>query len=75
MQHFNTIEDMKKAISCEWFDESDIVVKNESNYDERLGYSTAMVCVKRFGDENYIELYNCPQCIGRIEIEKENNND
>lgn len=33
-------------------------------YDGRIDWETYVVCVRRFGDEDYVEKYHCPQCIG-----------
>ena len=29
-----------------------------------------IVYIKRYYDEDYIELYGCPQCIGMCDLEK-----
>jgi hypothetical protein len=48
------------------FDIDDIVINKERKAnDERCGWHDTMyVCVKRYGNKNYIEKYGCPQCIG-----------
>jgi len=68
---YRNIEDMKEALACKYYDKEDIVVKDESSYDKRIGYTTSMVCVKRFADQDYMKLYNCPQCIGFVEVKDE----
>lgn len=47
--------------------EIDDIVINEADKtdDERCGWhDTMLVCVKRFGDEDYMKEYGIPQCIG-----------
>lgn len=48
------------------FEIDDIVIDKSDVYDdERCGWHNTMyVCVKRYGSEDYIEKYGCPQCIG-----------
>lgn len=48
------------------FSIKDIVIDREHPFDdERVGWRNVMrVCVKRFGNEDYIEEYGTPQCIG-----------
>lgn len=33
-------------------------------YDDRIDWETYIVCTGKLGDENYMEKYHCPQCIG-----------
>lgn len=44
----------------------DIVIDKENPHeDNRIGWlDTMYVCVKRYGDEDYIKKYGTPQCIG-----------
>lgn len=65
MKVYDTIEALKKDISNEYYNESDIVIKAELRYDKRVDYNKSMVCVKRFGNE----VYKTPQCIGYVERE------
>lgn len=47
------------------FNLEDIVIGEETCDDTRCGWHDMRdVCIKRFGDENCMELYGCPQCIG-----------
>ena len=67
---FDSEEEMKKYIVSylgKYITEEDIVIEEESefNSDDRIGWENERyVCVKKFGDKNYIEMYGCPQCIG-----------
>lgn len=43
----------------------DIVInENDFSYDDRAGWNTIHVCVKKYGYKDYMKLYGCPQCIG-----------
>ena len=59
---------MKKYIVEQWynmFSIEDIVLSEEIMNDERIGWEdTRYVCTKRLGNEDYIEKYGVPQCIG-----------
>lgn len=48
------------------FEISDIVIDDTSKTDdERIKWHDTMyVCVKRYGNEDYIQKYGVPQCIG-----------
>lgn len=48
------------------FEVNDIVIEKENPHeDKRIGWHDTMyVCVKRYGNEYYMEKYGCPQCIG-----------
>jgi len=74
-KEFNTVDEMKEYIVELWqggsgsptlFTIDDIVINKESAVnDTRIGWEDSMyVCVKRMGDEDYIEKYGTPQCIG-----------
>jgi len=74
-KEFNNVDEMKKYIVELWqggsgsptlFTIDDIVINKESAVnDTRIGWEDSMyVCVKRMGDEDYIEKYGTPQCIG-----------
>ena len=72
-REFPTLEAMKEYIVQEskavWgtpmFAVDDIVLGEESVTDERNGWKdTRYVCVKRMGNEDYMEKFGCPQCIG-----------
>lgn len=65
---FNDEFEMKSHISNEWdgyIKVEDIVITDESINDERIGWrDTKHVCTKKLGEEDYIERYGYPQCIG-----------
>lgn len=78
-REFETKEEMKQYIYEEHkayfldlgypnapFEIEDIVIKAETAYrDERIGWNdSTYVCVKRYGNEDYIKKYGTPQCIG-----------
>lgn len=44
----------------------DIVISNSFYYYSRIGKEMRMVLIKRLGNEDYILLYGCPQCIGYL---------
>ena len=75
-REFNTVEEMKKFIVDDWnnqwghvMDVEDIEIGESLGSDERIGWeSIRYVCTKRMGDEDYIKLYDCPQCIGMCDI-------
>lgn len=48
------------------FEIEDIVIDKENSHeDDRIGWHNTMyVCVKRYGNEDYIKKYGTPQCIG-----------
>lgn len=48
------------------FEIEDIVIDKENLHeDNRIGWHDTMyVCVKRYGNEDYIKQYGTPQCIG-----------
>lgn len=48
------------------FEIDDIIINESGKYeDKRIGWHDAMyVCVKRYGNEDYIKKYGTPQCIG-----------
>lgn len=48
------------------FEIEDIVIqKEEVVYDSRTGWHTMHVCVKKYGNEDYMKKYGSPQCIGQ----------
>lgn len=57
------------------FEVGDIVIGKENPHeDNRTGWHDTMyVCVKRYGNEDYIEKYGCPQCIGMCATDYERN--
>lgn len=73
VREFSNVDEMKRYIADSWnrdwetplFDESDIVIEKDGFYDDRNGWRpTKYVCVKRMGDEDYMEKFGTPQCIG-----------
>lgn len=74
-REFESIEAMKQRIVEHWasqfdgrkpFDVEDIVLGDECVDDPRTGWhDTRHVCVKRFGNEDYMEKYGSAQCIGQ----------
>lgn len=68
-KEFETETEMKEYIVERFLgfvSPEDIVIEDESVADdERCGWhDTKYVCIKRNGEENYIEKYGCAQCIG-----------
>lgn len=72
-REFETYEDMKWHILREHsiggiirpFDLDDIVIGDVHGDDDRIGWKNVRyVCVKRYGSDDYMKLYGCPQCIG-----------
>ena len=67
-KEFNNENEMKEYIVKEWdgyFSIEDIVIADEEYNDTRIGWQdTKYVCTKRFGNQDNIILYDCPQCIG-----------
>lgn len=50
------------------FDLSDIYLHYEG-YDSRLSSHTFSVCVSRYGKDDYMSLYGCPQNHGTVHFE------
>lgn len=73
-REFETEEEMKQYILEYYkillpelvpFEIEDIVIDEETVDDDRCDWhDTRYVCIKRFVDEDYMEKYGCPQCIG-----------
>lgn len=71
---FNDIDEMKQYIVNQWtesffgrapFSVEDIVITDEVLDDHRIGWhDTRHVCVRRFGNQDFIKMYTAPQCIG-----------
>lgn len=87
-KEFETEEEMKRHIfECHKsyfldlgypdapFEVDDIVIDRENPHeDNRIGWNDAMyVCVKCYGNEDYIKKYGCPQCIGMCATDYERN--
>lgn len=73
-KEFDSSDEMKQYIVEQWtenrdgrkmFDVDDVVLGSEMVDDPRTGWhDTRYVCIKRFGDEDYMAKYGSPQCIG-----------
>ena len=74
-KEFKNVEQMKEYIVQLWkgkwhgenvlFTKEDIDISDDAFNDSRIGWEDSRkVCIKRMGEENYIELYGVPQCIG-----------
>lgn len=68
-KEFETETEMKKYIVKRFLgfvSTEDIVIEGEPDADvEQCGWhDTKYVCIKKNGQENYIEKYGCAQCIG-----------
>ena len=73
-KEFETEEEMKQHIIEHYknllpglvpFEIDDIVIGGEDVDDDRCGWhDTRCVCIKRLVDEDYMDKYGCPQCIG-----------
>lgn len=56
---------MSLDFPVEPFGIDDIVIDTESIDDPRCGWhDTRYVCVKRYGEHDYMKRYGTPQCIG-----------
>ena len=72
-REFETVEELKAHVwsswnakdGIVWFDPEDIVIGEVLGDDDRIGWENVRhVCVKRMGNEDYMEIYGNPQCIG-----------
>lgn len=67
-KEFNNEQEMKEYIVKQWdgyISVDDIVIDDNAHNDDRIGWKdTRYVCTKRLGNDNYIEKYEHPQCIG-----------
>lgn len=82
-KEFDNVDSMKQYIVEQWteslggrkpFDVDDIVLDDETIDDDRIGWhDTRYVCIKRFGNEDYMEKYGSPQCIGFCATDYESN--
>ena len=77
---FESIDAMKDFIVAEhekrWeipmFGKDDIVIEDEVEFNlPRCYKKMQLVCVKKYWNEDYIELYGCPQCMGYCSINNE----
>lgn len=70
-REFETIDEMKKWFSDKHenaFSQDDVVIEDEIMFDNRIGWNTQYVCTKRYYNENYIDKYGFPQCIGMCDL-------
>lgn len=72
---FASFDEIREYVANEWnntwgwniLNPNDIVLDNESHDDDRIGWKDVRyLCAKRLGDEDYMEEYGCPQCIGFV---------
>lgn len=72
---FTSFDEIREYAANEWnstlgwniLNPNDIVLDNESHDDDRIGWKDVRyLCVKRLGNEDYMEEYGCPQCIGFV---------
>lgn len=83
-KQFSSFEEMKKYLLEHYqsllpgltpFEIEDIVIDDEVIDDKRCGWhDTRDVCLKRLCEEDYIEMYGCPQCIGMCATNYERGN-
>jgi hypothetical protein len=67
-KEFETVSDMKDYIVIQWngfIEKEDIVIDYKEINDERIGWKdTKRICVNKLGNEDYMKIYGCSQCIG-----------
>jgi hypothetical protein len=68
VKEFENEEQMKEHIVKDWqwfISFEDIVIGELLINDKRIGWKdTRYVCTKRMGNDDYMKIYHCPQCIG-----------
>lgn len=71
-REFRSVDEMKDYIYDQWngglekefFSREDIVIGEPMGNDDRISWKNVRhICVKRFGNEDYMEKYGTPQCI------------
>lgn len=70
-KEFRTLWGMKRYIvkyHDNAFKVSDIVIEKDVHHDLRCGWNTQYVCVKRYFNDDYMAMYDCPQCIGMCDL-------
>lgn len=84
-KEFESIDEMKQWIyehykfvyadlgyKMEPFGIEDIVIEDDAEDDNRCGWhDTRVVCVKRLLNQEFMEQYGCPQCIGHCATDYE----
>lgn len=72
---FNSFDEIKEYVTHQWnsvwgwniLNPNDIVLDEESHDDDRISWKDVRyLCLKRLGNEDYMEEYGCPQCIGFV---------
>lgn len=72
---FNSFDEIKEYVANKWnsvwewniLNPNDIVLDEESHDDDRIGWKNVRyLCIKRLGNEDYMEEYGNPQCIGYV---------
>lgn len=70
VKQFDTINEMLDYLVADYnhaFSKSDIYISYYC-YDERIDWDTYIVCIGRYGDEDYMKKYHSPQAIGFCRI-------
>ena len=68
---FENINSMKKWFVEQYnksFSVDDIIIDEESFYDNRIGWNVNYVCTKKYNNEDYIQKYGNPKCIGMCDL-------
>lgn len=72
---FETIDEMKQYIVSQhngMISINDIVITEDYGEDKRIGWKESRhICIKKFGNEDYIALYGTPQCIAWCDLGKD----
>lgn len=72
---FNSFDEIKEYVANKWnsvwgyqiLNPDDIVLDEEFHNDDRIGWKDVRyLCTKKLGDEDYMEEYGNPQCIGFV---------
>lgn len=72
---FNSFDEIKEYVANKWnsvwgyqiLNPDDIVLDEEFHNDDRIGWKDVRyLCTKKLGDEDYMEEYGNPQCIGYV---------
>ncbi len=72
-REFETVEQMKEFVAASFcmdgckpaFGVEDIVIGEMLGDDKRIGWKNVRhVCVKRYMNDDFMEIYGSPQCIG-----------
>lgn len=72
---FNSFDEIKEYVANKWnsvwgyqiLSPDNIVLDEEFHNDDRIGWKDVRyLCTKKLGDEDYMEEYGNPQCIGYV---------